>query len=142
MSIRISLPLLIFSAIMITSEFHAQHVPALDKKKPGEDWDNIFIEKIADDSSCTSFHIWIKGGVKHHFHASHTECIYIIEGEGTMELGEAIFPVKPGDFIQVPKGQVHAVTASKPLHVISIQTPQWTTDDRKFVQPIRRPHNE
>lgn len=120
----------------------AQHIPALPDKKAPADWENVSVEKIADDSLCTSFLIWVKGGVKHHFHSTHTECIYVLEGEGQMELGEEIFTVKPGDYIVVPKGKVHAVTAKIPMKVLSIQTPQWKEDDRKFVPPIRRPHNE
>ena len=120
----------------------AQKVENLPGRMPGQEWENTFVEKIADDSLCTSFHLWIKGGVKHHFHSTHTECIYFLEGEGQMELGESIFNVKVGDFVQVPRGTVHAVTVSKTMHVISIQTPQWVTEDRQFVAPIRRPHNE
>jgi quercetin dioxygenase-like cupin family protein len=108
---------------------------------PGE-VENSAVKEIATDSLCTTFVVWIRSGVKHHFHATHTENVYIIEGEGTMEFGEEVFTVKAGDFVLIPKGKVHAVMATKPMKVLSIQTPQWTTDDRNFVPPIRRPHNE
>jgi hypothetical protein len=32
--------------------------------------------------------------------------------------------------------------AEKPMRVLSIQTPQWVVDDRKFVNPIRRPEEK
>ncbi len=120
----------------------AQKIENINNRKPGKDWENIDIQKIADDSLCTSFLIWIKAGVKHHFHASHTECIYILEGEGLMELGEGEFRVVAGDYVQIPKGTIHSVQANIPMHVLSIQTPQFIVDDRVFVSPIRRPHNE
>jgi hypothetical protein len=34
------------------------------------------------------------------------------------------------------------VIATSTLKVLSIQTPRWVTEDRKFIDPIRRPHNE
>ncbi len=117
---------------------NAQKVENINDRKPGKDWENIDIEKIADDSLCTSFLIWIKAGVKHHFHVSHTECIYVLEGEGLMVLGESEFLVKTGDYVQIPKGIIHSVQANIPMHVLSIQTPQFSTDDRVFVSPIKR----
>lgn len=120
----------------------AQHMPNLPERTPVKEAENVTVEQLATDSLCTSFIIWVKSGVKHHFHQSHTECIYIIEGTGEMTLADSTFTVNAGDFIQVPRGVVHSVTATKPLKVLSIQTPQWIVEDRKFISPIRRPHNE
>jgi mannose-6-phosphate isomerase-like protein (cupin superfamily) len=119
-----------------------QHVADLSTRKPKGEWENTAVEKIADDSLSTTFIIWIRGGIKHHFHETHTESIYILEGEGVMELGDQTFAVKSGDYVLIPRHTVHAVTANSTLKVLSIQTPQWTTEDRKFIPPVRRPHNE
>lgn len=120
----------------------AQRVENLPARTPKTINENVVVEQIATDSLCTTFVLWIKGGVKHHFHQSHTECIYILEGTGEMSLADSTFTIKAGDYILVPKGTLHAVTAAIPLKVLSIQTPQWVADDRKFVEPFRRPHNE
>jgi len=138
----VRLLILFIGSFSISTSAYAQLVPDLIHSKPKENWENVDIQKIADDSLCTSFSIWIKSGVKHHFHETHTECIYVLEGTGEMELGDSKFTVKAGDFIQVPAKTPHAVVATSPMHVLSIQTPQWKTDDRKFIEPIRRPHNE
>jgi quercetin dioxygenase-like cupin family protein len=137
---KISILLLILIATAYTSQ--AQVVANLPEKAPTKEAENVAVEQLATDSLCTSFMIWIKGGVKHHFHQNHTECIYIIEGSGEMTLADSTFTVNAGDFVQIPKGVVHAVTATKPMKVLSIQTPQWIVEDRKFISPIRRPHNE
>ena len=129
--------------LALTSLSSSSQVTAnLPGKSPSREAENVAVEQLATDSLCTSFMIWIKGGVKHHFHQSHTECIYIIEGSGEMTLADSTFTVNAGDFVQIPKGIVHAVTATKPMKVLSIQTPQWIVEDRKFISPIRRPHNE
>jgi mannose-6-phosphate isomerase-like protein (cupin superfamily) len=120
----------------------AQKVENLPNRPPKSEVENILVEELTTDSMCTSFLIWIRGGVKHHFHATHTENIYILEGEGEMEFGEQVFYVKAGDFVMVPRGVVHSVTTKIPMKVLSIQAPMWITDDRNFVSPIRRPHNE
>lgn len=120
----------------------AQHTDDLPSRLPPGEWENVVVENIADDSLCTTFMIWIRGGVKHHFHETHTESIYVLEGEGIMELGEKTFNVNAGDYVMIPKNTVHAVTATASMKVLSIQTPQWKTEDRKFMPPMRRPHNE
>lgn len=120
----------------------AQHIPDLFSKKPDGEWENVAVEKIADDSLSTTFMIWIRGGIKHHFHETHTESVFILEGEGHMELGDKSFQVKAGDYILIPRNTVHAVIAKSTMKVLSIQTPRWITEDRKFIEPVRRPHNE
>ncbi len=112
-------------------DLYARHAPA--------DWQNIAVEKIADDSLSSSFLIWIREGVKRHFHETHTEHVTVIEGTGEMMLGDSLFIVKPGDFLLIPKGVPHAVTALTPMKVLSIQTPRWTSEDRIFLPTIRRP---
>jgi quercetin dioxygenase-like cupin family protein len=135
-------PLLFSALVLITSHACAQKTGNLPARQPEKPVESIHVEKIADDSLCTTFLIWIQTGVKQHFHSSHTENIYIIEGSGEMELDGQIFTVKAGDYILVPTGKVHAVTATAPMKVLSIQTPRWVMDDRKFVTLGKKPHNE
>ena len=141
--IKKTFPLLFCGALLFIAPFaFSQKVENLPNRPPKSEVENILVEELTTDSMCTSFLIWIRGGVKHHFHATHTENIYVLEGEGEMEFGEQVFHVKAGDFIMVPREVVHAVTAKVPMKVLSIQAPMWITDDRNFVSPIRRPHNE
>lgn len=115
----------------------AQRVDLLALHAPA-DWQNVAVDKIADDSISTSFVIWIREGVKKHFHQTHTEHVTVIEGTGEMTLGDSTFIVKPGDFLLIPKGTPHAVTALTPMKVLSIQTPKWTKEDRVFLPVLRR----
>jgi mannose-6-phosphate isomerase-like protein (cupin superfamily) len=129
-------------ALIVSSACGAQRVEDLPSRPAKGEVENVYVEKIADDSLATAFEIWIKGGVKYHFHESHTECVYILEGDGEMVLGEESMHVKEGDFVMIPKGTPHSVVAMTRMKVLSIQTPQWVTEDRKFIEPVRRPHNE
>ncbi len=40
----------------------------------------------------------------HHFHCVLDEAIYILDGEGTLRVGEARVPVRAGDYINLPPG--------------------------------------
>lgn len=44
-----------------------------------------------------------------HSHDNADEVYIFIEGEGTIEIGDNIFPVKTGDLILVPSGNFHKV---------------------------------
>ncbi|MBL7943322.1 MAG: cupin domain-containing protein [Flavobacteriales bacterium] len=134
--------LAIVANLLITSVCCAQRVADLPSRPAKGEVENVYIEKIADDSLATAFEIWIQGGVKYHFHEHHTECVYILQGDGEMVLGEETMHVKAGDFVMIPKGTPHSVMAINRMKVLSVQTPQWTTEDRKFIEPVRRPHNE
>ena len=120
----------------------AQHVPNIPSLPIEQKNNNVNVLMLATDSLCTTFLITIAEGVKHHFHTTHTENIYVIEGEGMMTLGSKEFQVSEGSYVMIPKGTIHHVIAEKPMRVLSIQTPQWVTDDRKFVDPIRRPEEK
>ena len=132
--------LTIFTAsvlLCVAIDAHSQHIDLTAKRAP-VNRQSIAVEKIADDSLSTTFLIWVEEGVKKHFHATHTEHVTILEGMGEMELQDSLFIVKPGDFVMIPRGVPHAVTARTPMKVLSIQTPRWTQEDRIFLPVMRR----
>src|SRR5688500_7977680 len=69
---------------------------SLDTIKAPHTYDGIYSRMVASDSLSSSFVIFIKKEVKKHKHASHTENVYILEGEGEMVLGDMTFRVKKG----------------------------------------------
>ena len=78
----------------------------MDTIKDPANYDNIYNRTLASDSLSSSFVIFIKKEVKKHKHATHTENVYILDGEGEMLLGDKTFKVKKGDiiFTGTPKG--------------------------------------
>ena len=119
-----------------TFNLKAQTHVNLKKIKPDTSFQNIHIQKLSSDSLQSTFIIWVKKNVKNHFHAFHSENIYIIEGKAEMTLGDKTIKIKPGDYLNFPKGVKHSiikVTSSKPLKVISVQSPQFIGKDRVFV---------
>ena len=122
----------LLSTLFATAQ-NVQNLPALKQKQP---YDNVTSQVMKSDSDFTSTVIWIKKEVKAHYHASHYEQVYVIEGTGQMLVGNDRFDVGPGDLIQIPIGAIHAlrVTSKLPMKVLSIQTPEFDGSDRVMVE--------
>lgn len=115
----------------------AQTHLSVEDIKPKEDYDNIHIQKISDDSLQTTFVIWVKQNVRAHYHAVHSENIYVVQGSGNMIVDGQSIQIKAGDYLNFPPKIVHSVlevTSDAPLKVISVQSPQFKGKDRIFVQ--------
>ena len=75
------------------------------------------------------------GNPAKHLHANANEIQYILEGTGTVWLGDKEVPVKAGDLVIIPKGTPHggAKTDGRPLKAIAIKTPPQAPDDYKLL---------
>ena len=73
------------------------------------------------------------GNVPRHMHPNTNELQYILEGTGTVWLGDKEVKVKAGDMIVIPKGTPHGGTKpdGKPFRAIAIKTPPQAPDDTK-----------
>ena len=113
-----------------------QQFGSLDAFQPDTTYENIHVKKIASDSLQSCFIIWVKKGVKGHFHQNHSENIVVIDGKAIMTLNDEKITIKKGDYINVPKDTKHAVleiTSKRPLKVLSIQSPFFDGSDRIFI---------
>ena len=75
------------------------------------------------------------GNVAKHKHPKTDEIQYIIEGSGSMWLGNERKEFKPGTLIIIPKGTAHAGTlvTSGPVKAIAIKIPPQPADDTVFL---------
>lgn len=105
---------------------------SLQDIQPSAEYDNIHVVKLHSDPLVSSFVIWVKKEVKLHKHADHSEHVLILEGAGSMTLGDEELTLKEGLMIYIPKGTHHSVqvTSKEPLKVLSIQAPEFTGKDR------------
>jgi mannose-6-phosphate isomerase-like protein (cupin superfamily) len=99
-----------------------------------QDIDNIHVHKLCSDARASTFLIWVTDSVRNHYHANHTEIVYILQGEGNLYLAGETSSVGPGDYVFMPKGMHHGVTTTseEPLKVISVQTPEFQGEDRAY----------
>src|ERR1700742_660397 len=75
------------------------------------------------------------GSPPKHLHANANELQYILEGTGTIWLGDKEVTVKPGDLVIIPKGTPHAGTKpnGRTIKAIAIKTPPQAPDDMKLL---------
>lgn len=128
--------LFLLFAFFLCAALQAQTFQNADTINCPDSFENIYVRPLYSDSLSSSFVIFIKKEVKLHKHATHTEHVMILQGEGTMILGDSTFTIKKGDVVFIPKGTAHkVVTLSKePLKVISIQSPNFDGSDRLMLE--------
>ena len=75
------------------------------------------------------------GNVGKHMHPNTNEIQYILDGTGTIWLGDKEVTVKPGDLVIIPKGTPHGGTKpiSGQVKAIAIKTPPQAPDDTKLL---------
>src|ERR1051326_9105919 len=78
---------------------NAQGFQSADTVKAPADYENIYMRKLYSDSLVSSFVIYVKKEVKAHKHVSHSEHVYVLEGNGETKVGDKKFRVKRGDVI-------------------------------------------
>jgi mannose-6-phosphate isomerase-like protein (cupin superfamily) len=76
------------------------------------------------------------GNVPKHLHRDANEVQYILEGTGTIWLGDKEVRVKPGDLVIIPKGTPHGGTKpdGRTLKAIAIKTPPQDPKDTVVLQ--------
>ncbi|MEZ4722803.1 MAG: cupin domain-containing protein, partial [Flavobacteriales bacterium] len=124
-------------AVIAAFTLNAQQVMNIESFQPELNYENIHVYQIDNDPLTSTFLIWVKDNVPPHFHKEHTEVVYVIQGNGTLVLGDQTKFIKEGDYIFIPKGTPHSVKVSgdKPMKVLSVQTPEFDGSDRHSASP-------
>lgn len=70
-----------------------------------------------------------------HRHRVTEEIYHVLEGEGEMRLGEAVFPVGPGDSICIPPGTAHRIanTGGVKLRFLCSCVPAYRHQDTELL---------
>lgn len=82
-----------------------------------------------DGTACIVDMRKIAGATEPHVHYKTTEIYYVLEGSGTIVIGEREYPVNRGDVITVPKGVGHYSVPSKNLILGVVSFPFFDIDD-------------
>lgn len=99
---------------------------AFDMEEP------VAVQRLAGDTLTTSFLIRINGGVPTHYHAHHSEHVYVLEGSGTMWMNGDTLEIAAGHYVFIPSETRHGAVSAEgtPLKVLSIQAPEFKGKDR------------
>ena len=69
---------------------------------------------------------------QNHYHKLSEELYFILQGEGSMTIGEETRRVIPGDGILIPPGQWHTITAETDLRFLCCCAPPYSHEDTFF----------
>lgn len=124
---------LLLTSTVLSAQILTQNANSMT---PKEAFTNVKTIPLHTDENTSVFMIFVKQAVRKHLHQYHTEVITVLDGTGRMYLGGDYFDIKKGDHIVVPPNTAHAVitTSSKPLKVLSVQSPQFLGQDRIFLE--------
>lgn len=64
-----------------------------------------------------------------HYHRASEEFYFILEGRGTISLGDTTREVGPGDAILIPPGEWHCIEAASTLRFLCCCAPPYSHDD-------------
>ena len=122
------------------SSFQVFAVNDLKAFNAPDDLSNIFVKKLSTDEKSTENIVFIKEGIAAHYHDTHTEMVYVIEGEAVMKMSGTTQLITPGNFIKIEPGVIHSVevTSDIPLKVLTIHTPEFYGKDRVFVDDNKK----
>jgi len=96
---------------------------------PGESFRAV---EIARDATSSHHVVAIRDGETPHRHEEHDLLVHLLEGHGTLQLGQAARRVGQGSVFWVPRGTVHAFRngASEPAVAYVVYFPPFDGKDR------------
>ncbi|OFY93386.1 MAG: hypothetical protein A3K10_08905 [Bacteroidetes bacterium RIFCSPLOWO2_12_FULL_31_6] len=135
-----SKPILFLIAIFCSAIAFSQNVININETELNEDIENVLMKKLDTDSNSTSFLIWVKKEVPSHKHATHSELIYVVEGQGIITVNGSKSNIGTGDYFRIPQNTFHSleVLSKKPIKVLSIQSPEFFGDDRILENELKK----
>jgi mannose-6-phosphate isomerase-like protein (cupin superfamily) len=79
------------------------------------------------DAPCSVHLVFIENDAKRHFHKQMTEIYLVLEGEGSLELDDAIIPMKPFTTVMIKPGCRHRAIGT--LKILNIAIPKFDPTD-------------
>ena len=84
------------------------------------------------DTPVANVHVTSIQDSTRHYHKEVTEIYYILDGAGSMELGEDVVKLEPGVTILIPPGLPHRAWGDVQCLIVGI--PAWKHDDEFFCE--------
>ena len=100
---------------------------------------NLAQQAIARGKLMTTNLVKVRAGqaVQRHFHPNYEECFYVLAGTAQLQLGQSVFPIQAGDFVFLPIGVAHGVTADlgQDLLLYTNTAPPFTGEGHTLLAP-------
>ena len=104
-------------------------LPARVRLAPDQD---VRVVELGRDAHASHHVVGIRHGETLHRHDRHELLVVMVEGFGTMQIGEEIRPVGEGSVLYVPRGTSHAFTneSGTPATALVLYWPPYDGQDR------------
>lgn len=86
------------------------------------------------DGPMVNVHVTTIRDATKHYHARCTELYYILEGTGTLELGDVAVAVEPGMLIVIPAMVPHRLHSAEGVRTMVMGLPAWDPEDEVAVE--------
>ena len=100
---------------------------------PGE---AVRIIKLVESPDMSGLLVQVRGSMAPHVHKLTQEVVYMLRGEGLLQLGTERMLLKAGAVVRIPAGTVHTFTNQGPAPAVFfvVTTPRWDEQDRFMVK--------
>lgn len=100
---------------------------------PGE---AVRITKLVDSPDMSGILVQVRSSMPPHFHKLTQEVVYMLRGEGILQLGTERIPIKAGAVVRIPADTVHTFTNQGPAPAVFfvVTSPRWDEQDRFMVK--------
>jgi len=100
---------------------------------PGKE---LRITKLVESHEMSGLLVQVRGSLPPHFHKLTQEVVYLLNGEGLLQVGADRIPIKAGAVVRIPAGTVHTFTNTGPAPAVFfvVTTPRWDEQDRFVVK--------
>ena len=100
---------------------------------PGE---AVRITRLVESPDMSGLLVQVQGSMPPHFHKLTQEVVYMLRGEGILQLGVERIPIKAGAVVRIPADTVHTFTnqSATPAVFFVVTTPRWDEQDRFMVK--------
>lgn len=96
----------------------------LEKTQEPEEYENLHMEVLSENSEATMVIAWIKDGEQNHLHTKYTEKFLIVEGSCIATIDGVTANYEIGDYVEftIDKHHDYTVTSDSPMKVIACLT--------------------
>ncbi|OQA87219.1 MAG: L-ectoine synthase [Lentisphaerae bacterium ADurb.Bin242] len=86
---------------------------------------------LAESEGRASFHVVeIRKDARKHYHRSHMEIYYVLEGAGTLEADNETIPLSPGKSVLIKEFCRHRAVGN--LKIVNVSIPSFDPEDEWF----------
>ncbi len=106
------------------------------ERNPIGSGEELRITKLVESHEMSGLLVQVRGSLPPHFHKLTQEVVYLLNGEGLLQVGADRIPIKAGAVVRIPAGTVHTFTNTGPAPAVFfvVTTPRWDEQDRFVVK--------